>query len=95
MNQVGGEPRDQRAGGRGPAFITTYGEKRHLFSNCGPLAQRSRVSGAREASNTRVCARLWLGTWKYGPLRQSMRFSGKRIEAVSEVRYASNDGANS
>ena len=36
------EPRDQRLGGRGPAFITTYGEKWHQFSNCGPLAQRSR-----------------------------------------------------
>ena len=36
------EPRHQRAGGRGSAFITTYGEKWHQFSNCGPLAQRSR-----------------------------------------------------
>ena len=35
------EPRDQRNGRRGPAFITTYGTKWHQFTTCGPLAQRS------------------------------------------------------
>ena len=35
------EPADQRRGGRGPAFITTYGTKWHQFTTCGPLAQRS------------------------------------------------------
>lgn len=53
------------------------------------------VSRMCEASNKRACARLWFGKRKHGPLRQSMRTAGTRIETVSEVLYVSNDGADS